>query len=477
MEKTIRQELEPNNPNFWLESLSPIFKDRKIIITGEAVASILPRARTAKELGAEATFMIATEGLGTGEMPNENDGEWVSLGLPACEDLTQAVQESKKALVDLPKAVIDSINIFDPNNEALVVGTFLHELPYVAGRPSLAYRKPEWLALDDKTVIDKLWDEIGVPREPSKVVEVDKLKVLEAMQTLDRGDGVVLSGDSRDGAGGGATGVKWIKSVDKIDSSLKYFIKHCDRLRVMPFLEGIPCSIHGMVFDDYVAAFRPVEMMVLRVDNTDEFFYAGVGTYWDPEQDDRIDMRKLAKRVGYALKEKVDYRGIFTIDGVMTKEGFRPTELNPRAGAGTKALTAAFSELPLELIAQASISGHKLDYSPEELESYVLQMSDKFRGGGTWKALKEQLKAIDKKPVKLTENGWEWTNNEADSDGTVSIGPGPLGSFVRLSPKRESIPKGLSFAPLARNFWELIDRDFNVGIGNLNAAKSVRPRK
>lgn len=474
MEKQTHQETEPNNVEYWKQALSPVFQGRKVIITGGAIASILPRSRMVRELGAESTFMLATEGMGTGDTPNDTDGQWVKLDLPAAEDLTRSIEQGNNALGALPDEVIHAIEAFDPEKEAFVVGTFLHEQPTVADRPSLAYRKPEWLALDDKTIIDELWDDIGIDREPCSVLEIDKDKIATAMHESNNGDGVVLSGDSRDGAGGGAEGVMWVKTIDDIDRVLGYFQKHCDRLRVMPFLEGIPCSIHGMVFDDYIAAFRPVEMMVLRKHDTSEFFYAGTSTYWDPAPSDREEMRTIAKRVGATLKSKVDYRGLYTIDGVMSENGFRPTELNPRSGAGVKSLISAISDLPLELIAQATVSGAKLDYSPQELEQFVVESADSSRGGGTWKVFKHELPPIKDRPVSLTQDGWEWSESEDESDGVVSIGPSSLGSFVRLSPISSSMPTGPSFAPLAQKFWTFIDKNIDAGIGQLDTARSVR---
>lgn len=473
MEHENSQEVYTSEIEAWNETLTPIFKGRNVIIAGEALASMLPRARMARKLGAKSTFMLATAGAGTGELPGEDDGQWITLNLPASENLTQAIEQGNRALENLPKEAIAAIEAFDPDKEALVVGNFLHEPAFVADRPSLAYRRPEWLALDDKTVIDELWDEIGIAREPSKVVEIDEQKITEAMRDIDRGHGVVLSGDAKDGAGGGAEGVRWITHADNVSDSLEYFQKHCDKLRVMPFLEGIPCSIHGMVFDDYIASFRPVEMMVLRKQADNRFFYAGTSTYWDPNLSDREYMRGIAKQVGEGLKSKVNFRGLFTVDGVMTEVGFRPTELNPRSGAGIKTLINGVSDLPLELLAQASISGAELDYKPQQLEKFVVENADKFRGGGTWKVLQKDLSPVNNKPVKLTENGWEWSDDEENNDGIVSIGPAALGSYVRLSPNISSVPTGPSFAPLALKFWELIDRDFDADIGALNTAAQV----
>ena len=48
----------------------------------------------------------------------------------------------------------------------------------------------------------------------------------------------------------------------------------------------------------------------------------------------REQMRAIARRAGERLRAEVDYRGAFTVDGVLTGDGFLPTELNPRNGAG-----------------------------------------------------------------------------------------------------------------------------------------------
>ena len=50
----------------------------------------------------------------------------------------------------------------------------------------------------------------------------------------------------------------------------------------MPFLEGVPCSIHGIVYPDHVIAVRPVEQISLRRAAAPTFFYAGCATFYDP---------------------------------------------------------------------------------------------------------------------------------------------------------------------------------------------------
>jgi hypothetical protein len=474
METMTQHNQEPANTEYWSEALRPTFAGKKVIVAGDVIAGLIPRARMIRELGAESTFMLATEGMGTGDAPTEEDGHWFALDASPNENIVEAIHATQRLLGDLPQHAKEALDWYDPDHEAMVVGTFLHEQPSVAGRKSLAYRKPEWLALDDKTIIDSIWDQIGVRREPSEIVAVERSEVLAASKRLDKGDGVVLGSDSKEGINGGATGVRWFRGEADVDSVLEYYQKHCDQLRVMPFLDGIPCSIHGMVFSDYVAAFRPVEMVVLRKPDSSEFFYAGTASFYDPAAADREYTRDTAKRVGNALREMVNYRGLFTIDGVMTKDGFRPTELNPRSGAGVMPLLKGLPDLPLELIAQAVVSGSESDFKPKELEELVIKTADQQRGGGTWSAVPTSLPPIDKRPVELTDLGWQWSDDEAKNDGTVLVGPGVIGSFVRFTPNNSTIPKGKPFAPLARDFWRFIDENMSSNIGKLEPAKNVR---
>ena len=108
--------------------------------------------------------------------------------------------------------------------------------------------------------------------------------------------------------------------------AIELFTHSTRHVRVMPFLEGVPCSIHGFVLTDGVAAFRPVEQLVLRTPGGSRFTYAGVSTWWDPTQADRAEMRTAATGVGEFLGDRYGLRGGFAVDGVLTADGFLPTE-------------------------------------------------------------------------------------------------------------------------------------------------------
>jgi hypothetical protein len=62
-----------------------------------------------------------------------------------------------------------------------------------------------------------------------------------------------------------------------------------------------------------------------------------------------------------------------TIDGVMTKDGFMPTELNPRFGAALHVLGRNLAErLDLMLLNLAIVEGENVDWKPKELEALLL---------------------------------------------------------------------------------------------------------
>ena len=54
------------------------------------------------------------------------------------------------------------------------------------------------------------------------------------------------------------------------------------------------------------------------------------------------DLLAMTQRLGSALREGLRYRGAFSIDGILTAEGFRPTDFNAR-------LTSAIEAAPADL--------------------------------------------------------------------------------------------------------------------------------
>src|ERR671920_1844814 len=139
---------------------------------------------------------------------------------------------------------------------------------------------------------------------PYAVVPTDRDALAEATRDLAGALGAVWSGDTKEGFNGGGDYVRWVRDEADQARAVAFFLPRCDRVRVMPFLDGVPCSIHGLVLPDGTAAFRPVELAILR-DAGRRFVYGGQGTTWDPPDADRAAMRDLVRRTGECLRLRV----------------------------------------------------------------------------------------------------------------------------------------------------------------------------
>jgi hypothetical protein len=332
-----------------------------------------------------------------------------------------------------------------------------------------------------------VWDRAGVDRAPAVVVPADADALARAASQVDGGGGTVWSGDAREGFNGGAEFVRWVRGADDAASAASYFGAHCDAVRVMPFLEGIPCSIHGIVFDEHVAAIRPVEMVTLRRPPghpEGAFFYAGCSTFFDPPDATRASMREITRTTGALLRAEVGFRGAFTIDGVATARGFLPTELNPRSGAGLSVMLRGLADFPLQQLLDALVGGLTLAYDPHELERDLVEAADATRGGGTWRTFPGRaLNAVD--GCHLAYDGASWYQvSESDAGGragvdavdgeldraVVAVGDGPSGGFVRAVFDSDGTPMGESVGQRAVDFWRYADDELGTEIGPLTPA-------
>jgi hypothetical protein len=329
----------------------------------------------------------------------------------------------------------------------------------------LAYRKPEWLAIEDKVVVDDIFDAAGVTRSPRRIVAIDDLAWT--------GTHEVWAGDARSGFHGGAEQTHWVANAADAEAARVALSRECDTARVMPFLEGIPCAIHGMVVGEDVIALRPVEMVTLRRPSAPHFFYAGAATFWDPPDTDREAMRVVAYRVGAELARRAAFQGAFTVDGVLTVDGFRPTEVNARMGAGINMVARGVDEIPLVLLIAAISGGVELVYRPSDLEAVLVERADAQRRGGTWRVIPETVPAIDSRPVDW--KGGRWVDaSDASSDGTMMSGPSEVSGFLRLMLNPGRTTAGPSVGNKAAAFYAFCDTELGTHIGPLEAAPDVR---
>lgn len=450
--------------DWWLEPLRRVFGGRRVVLAGGPAAAWTEHVATLRAAGVSDLFVVASR-VGAGAPP---DVPCVIVAGPTGSSIMDGIRADNAFLADPPAEVLAALDQFDPGVDALVLGSFLNTTSHLAGRPFASYRRPEWVALEDKVVIDAFWDRAGIDRQPSVVVPL--ARAASASTSLDRGDGTVWAADAREGFHGGATQTYWVADGASLTEARSRLAEVCDRVRIMPFLDGIPCSIHGIVLPDGVVTLRPVEMVTLRRGH--EFVYAGCATFWDPPDEAREQMRAIIRKVGAQLADEVGFQGTFTVDGVVADDGFWPTELNPRFGAGINTIARA-AGLPILLVNDLAVGGHDLGRSAADIETELLAIADGGRGGGTWMGGLEHGLEVAERPVALGSNGdWRWADAGSGGPilGTVTAGSG----FVRCTYDRATTAVGPATAPLACAFWSFVDREAGTSLGALTPAPDRR---
>lgn len=450
------------------ERLGSLFGDRSVVLAGGVRQT--RRVQELHHLGVRSLMVLTTD-----EHPPLHDPE-VTRWLPVGNGGGLVAQEQGwmgALLEDPPSWLLTALDAHDPSGEALVVGSPYVEAPGFAGRPVLNYRRPAWVALENKTTIDALWDELAVPRAPALVAGLDEDALWEASKLLDRGAGVVWSGDGPS-INGGANFVRHVQNADQAAEAFAALAPGCAQIRVMPFLEGIPVSIHGMVFPDGTAALRPMEMVCLRTGVGGKFRYAGCGSTYDPPAETRDQMRNLARRVGEWLRASVGYRGTFTLDGVATADGFLPTEINTRYGGAMGCLEDALPELPLALIQVALVAGHDVGVSSIQFEETLLAAADQRRSsmiGVSVRAVRQEEQV--RREIVFTDWSCRWAAEDEASHGALRLRPFPTGSRLELDLEPGAVPPSRSVAPMVVAAFALADREWGTGLGRYEPAIPV----
>jgi len=442
----------------------------KWIVCSDVAVVFTPLIQVFTEVGAPRPLLLAgTEG--TGELPDPQLADLVILGTGG-DTMLGGIREFHAALRDLPSKALARIEAWDPAGEALVLQTFLDTRYPVAGRRPWGGRPEAWLALEDKMVVDDLWDAAGVSRAPAEIVAATTIDLIAASKRVDRGAGVVWAADNSEGWHGGAEYTRHVPDLDDADEAVDFMASHARQVRVMPFLEGVPCAIHGVVFPNFVATFRPAEMVVFREGNTNRFRYASCSTSWDPPATDRRAMQSTARRVGDHLRDEYDFKGAFTVDGVLTSDGFLPTELNPRYGAGIGTI-AARSGMPLLGFSRMLIEGEGDDLDGEEIERLVTEAADATRNLGGFVITESVADSTTEHRVMWDGSSVKEVPEGEPTNATITRGPSSLGSMTRFVLDPDAIPVGELAAPIVAQGLSYADRKWDLGLGELIPATDV----
>jgi hypothetical protein len=459
----------------WTRLTEP-FRGRPVIVAFKVLASTTGQVQRLKEWGADRPLVIAN-GLGTGTMPSPEDADIYLLDLGPAASMSEEVQKASRLGEDPPADVARRVEAFDPDGRAVWWLPPFGGHGTLLGRPVFGGRPKQWARLEDKLICDEIWDAAGVPRSPMRIAPVERDALLAATAAV-RGDaGAVWAGDAREGVNGGADLVRSIDTEADADRELAYFGEHCDRVRVMPFLEGVPCSIHGFVLADGVATFRPVELVIFRHGPTGTFRLGGMSSWWDPSEADRDEMRVAARRVGAVLADRVGYRGGFGIDGVLTGEGFRPTELNPRFTGGLMTLARGMPDVPFELLHLNVVAGRDPGIAAPALEELVVEAADASRFAHGIGISDRPWGSAESAEVELAlvDGVLDVASDGAPVAGSMLAGPAVTpGTFVRFLPADGTLRAGDRFAPLHLQALRFADRQWGCAFGELEAAPAAR---
>ncbi|MEJ7585622.1 MAG: hypothetical protein WKF43_16420, partial [Acidimicrobiales bacterium] len=202
--------------------------------------------------------------------------------------------------------------------------------------------------------------------------------------------------------------------------------------------------------------------------------YAGVATYCAPPTGDRAEMREAARGVGTYLACHHGFLGAFTVDGVLTAEGWRATELNPRFGGGLGYANWLFPALPFDLLHHLVAAGDGADVSAADVEALIIPAADDTRWGGGWTSVPTVLETTRTTPVVFGNEGCRVAGDGEDADGDLLGGPGSEGGFVRLILRPDRTARGPSVAPLVTAAFALADELWRTDIGPLDPARPVR---
>ncbi len=430
-----------------------------------------------------------------------------SLDVPEGGNILEGIRLAHAALEELPVHIQAEVDAWDPDHQARVIQPFTSSGHHIAGRPVFAGRRPEWEALEDKLAILDVWDAAGVTQAPSRVVELaDGDAVAAAHGELAGPMGTVWAVDNDAGWHGGITGTHWVPTESRVTGLRQDLASRHRRARIMPFLDGVPCSIHGMVVGGEVISFRPGEMLVYREPSVPKLIYGRSANFWEPPDELTAAMTAAAEAVGRDLQQRVDFRGVFTLDGVAGSsiggcEGFVPTEVNMRYGAALPTVLPTVDGTGISLyftnLAEVAgeLRGQEYDIGPGDLQRWVRdRLSERgesrimmfVANGPDHDQLTASVWAVEPLDPELgvtAEVELRVASAAEDVEVTPAAGGhlpvataqwGPAGErgiiFVELD--ADTVPTGPIVAPQALCILRSLDNHWNLGLPKLEACTS-----
>jgi hypothetical protein len=347
---------------------------------------------------------------------------------------------------------------FDPDNAAALVLPDPLDPPLAGTRKRLGQRAPTWRLFEDKTAVDALWDALGVTRARSIVTD-DAADLARLGALVDRGGGVVCSYQPT-GAGpaAGGDGIWWWRHNQSLPT-VPVGGGRC-RVRLMPFLEGTPVRLHGFVLARTIVVFPPMEIVTLLRRDRGTFLCAGTV----PTLGYRTDLVSQTRRVGTGLRDRLDYRGGFSVDGIVTVDGFLPTDFNAR-------LTSAMEAAPCDLRVRLHVANILAREGPGPDPAAVEYLADNvFARGGTYTlyGAATSASAGGCRAVAVRWTGQRLVVTYSDpADGRLALTRSARGWLLTATLDSSCVPLDGPVGGLAPTVFRLSDQVLGTDFGDL----------
>ncbi|GGM48756.1 hypothetical protein GCM10012275_19620 [Longimycelium tulufanense] len=427
-------------------------------------------ARELVELGAAGVFAVA--GTVEPHVRFGNDVTCYNVGL-AGRTHGELGPRFDTFLADPPTDLRAALDRFDPDRQAWVLDT--RDLPtgQFAGRRRYGWRRHAWARAEDKTWIHHVWARAGIPAAPSLIVPPEPDALARASRELDHGAGTVWAADTRSGIHGSASGIRWVRDSADAARCAPGFARRCDQVRVMSFVEGWPCTVHGLVMSSGLVALRPLELVVLR-DHNHQFVFTGTATYWDCSPDAERLLRATTRQVGEALRDVLDYRGGFTVDGILTGTRFVPTEVNARLGSGLETIEQHRPELHLSLVNRLAQERDDGAIDSGWFQEVALATLATYRGGWVELPLEHPVPP-QHRTIELTldpTDTWRATPPGGTATAVVRTRTSPHGDILGWEPVSDEL-RGRLIAPLVVSALDFLRRELGLVLPVLTAPRDA----
>jgi hypothetical protein len=183
------------------------------------------------------------------------------------------------------------------------------------------------------------------------------------------------------------------------------------------------------------------------------------------------EMRDGVHRVGDHLQTAYGYRGAFGIDGVLTADGFRPTELNTRMSAGFAQVMQLDRKL-FGLLQDAVVLGEDVGVKVADLEG-LLPLIDADPSGRAVALAKDVVVGDITEALMWDGTRFDIAPRGLETENVLVMADTPSGLFARVEPCAALRP-GVRLATVNLALYDLLRREFDIDMGRLSAAPDLR---